>query len=100
MPFLEELVFYHAPSSTLILTDIAFNFVPEAEQPMTMPQGLLGSMASLYLKLAGGHRRCCMTKPFWFLIKDPGAFLVEDVDVFCAKQPGCGSGQRPRYGSS
>lgn len=64
LSFLDELVFLHKPSSTLLLTDTAFNFDAEcmaAAQP--------GLPLRLYLSWAGG-RCCCMTKPFRWLISD------------------------------
>lgn len=43
-----------------------------AETPL--PGGPVGVlMCNTYLRLAGGYRECCCTKPFGFLCSDPGA---------------------------
>lgn len=71
VPFLDELVLLHKPSASLILTDLAFNF-DEACMQQLQP----GRILTTYLNWAGGHRRCCCTKPFKWLIKDPGGASV------------------------
>eukprot|EP00878_Enallax_costatus_P047057 GHUV01057432.1.p1 GENE.GHUV01057432.1~~GHUV01057432.1.p1 ORF type:complete len:215 (+),score=46.49 GHUV01057432.1:580-1224(+) len=63
---LDELALFHKPSRTLVLTDTAFNFDDEAKQSTQ-----LGWLFRTYLSLAGGYRRCCMTKTFSFMI-EPG----------------------------
>jgi hypothetical protein len=66
LPFLDELALLHKPSSTLILTDAAFNF-DEACLAALKP----GLALKTYLQWAS-QRPCCMTKPFRWLIKDAG----------------------------
>jgi hypothetical protein len=93
LSLLDELVFLHKPSSTVILTDLAFNFPPEPQkqqQQQSLPAGQktkahdepeshqqqetlsVSGPIQLYLRFAGGDRRCCLTKPFKFLISDAG----------------------------
>lgn len=64
--FLEELAILHKPSSTLIITDIAFNF-DEACIQTTQP----GWLFKAYLSLSDGYRRCCTTKVMSYMM-DPG----------------------------
>ncbi|KAF6255327.1 hypothetical protein COO60DRAFT_1296641 [Scenedesmus sp. NREL 46B-D3] len=67
LPFFDELALHHKPSSTLILTDMAFNF-DEACLAALTPRLALRA----YLSWAA-QRPCCMTKPFRWLIKDAAA---------------------------
>lgn len=70
LPFLDELALHHKPSSTLILTDTAFNF---DEACLAALQPGLALRAYLSYAVQG---RCCMTKPFGWLIKDAGGRAV------------------------
>eukprot|EP00775_Hariotina_reticulata_P002680 gene2680-2981_t len=56
MQFLEELAFFHKPTSTLILTDLAFNFDKNDKDT--------GLLQWLYLLCCGGFRPCCVTTFF------------------------------------
>lgn len=57
IPFLQELVLFHAPSSTAVLTDTAFNYSEAAAAEV-------GWGVRLYLRLAGGIAPLAMTAPF------------------------------------
>eukprot|EP00775_Hariotina_reticulata_P002679 gene2679-2980_t len=65
---LDELAFLHKPSSTLILTDLAFN--------LSKSDGRVGWLSKLYLSWYGGYQPCCVTSPFKGLFNDPGATVL------------------------
>jgi hypothetical protein len=71
LPALSEVVFFHKPSKTLLLTDLAFN-----HKKGHTSSWILGS----YLALTKGYRECCVTTPF----KVPTSLLAEDIisDLF------------------
>lgn len=74
----QELAFFHKPSSTLILADLAFNFddrFKHTEDP--------GMLFNLYLSLSGGNRRCCISKPLKHVIKDPSKHLQNVLAMTC-----------------
>jgi hypothetical protein len=58
-PAINEIVFLHTASKTLILTDLCFNFDPA-------PSGWTG----LFLRLAGAHGRLAVTRLMRTLLKD------------------------------
>jgi len=60
---LGEVVFFHAKSRTLLLTDLAFNLKREHT---SFP-------FSAYLSLFGGYKQCCVSWPFRFFINDKKA---------------------------
>lgn len=61
-PGLDELVFFHEPSATLVVTDLVFN--------VTSPRGLV---AHVVLFLVGAHGRLAQSRAFRFLVKDRAA---------------------------
>ncbi|GAB4816581.1 hypothetical protein N2152v2_003627 [Parachlorella kessleri] len=76
-PWMQEIVLLHAPSRTLIVTDLAFNFSRDTNAETPLPGGPLGAVfRNTYLPLAGGYRRCCPTKPF--------GLFCSDADAMCA----------------
>eukprot|EP00195_Chlamydomonas_chlamydogama_P010662 CAMPEP_0202905344 /NCGR_PEP_ID=MMETSP1392-20130828/33751_1 /ASSEMBLY_ACC=CAM_ASM_000868 /TAXON_ID=225041 /ORGANISM="Chlamydomonas chlamydogama, Strain SAG 11-48b" /LENGTH=280 /DNA_ID=CAMNT_0049593391 /DNA_START=131 /DNA_END=973 /DNA_ORIENTATION=+ len=62
---LGELALLHRPSKTLVLCDMAFNYEHGGE--VALP----GPPVSWYLRLTGGHRRCCVTEPFRWMVDAP-----------------------------
>jgi hypothetical protein len=66
LPLLDELALHHEPSSTLILTDAAFNF-DQACLAALKP----GLALRTYLGWAA-QQPCCLTKPFKWLVRDAG----------------------------
>jgi hypothetical protein len=58
-PMTNEVIFYHAGSRTLILTDLCFNFDPA-------PSGWTG----LFLRLAGAHGKLAVSRLMRFGLKD------------------------------
>lgn len=67
MPFIDELALHHKPSSTLILTDTAFNFDKACLQELQPGLALRSYLGWAVL------RPCCVTKPFRWLVKDAAA---------------------------
>ncbi|CAF1602322.1 unnamed protein product, partial [Didymodactylos carnosus] len=77
MPLLDEVVFYHRQSQTLIVTDLAFNYYHDNERDNANKQenndyvlNKTSLLLKLYLTLAGGRRRCCLSYPFRLIIKN------------------------------
>jgi hypothetical protein len=58
-PMTNEVIFFHRPSQTLILTDLCFNFDPP-------PQGWAG----IFLRLMGVHGRLAVSRLMRFALKD------------------------------
>jgi hypothetical protein len=58
-PKVNEVVFYHAASRTLILTDLCFNFDPP-------PKGWTG----IFLRLAGAHGKLAVSRLMRSMLKD------------------------------
>jgi hypothetical protein len=58
-PMSNEVVFFHAASKTLIVTDVCFNFDPA-------PSGWTG----IFLRLAGAHGRLAVSRLMRFVFKD------------------------------
>ncbi len=69
-PALDEFVFFHEPSATLVVTDLVFN--------VTRPRGLV---ANVMLFLVGAHGRLAQSRAFRFLVKDKGAAARSVRDV-------------------
>lgn len=65
VPFFDEIVFYHRPSSTLIVTDLAFNYSEIGENPVRAE----GQLFRFYLWLADGYRVANVTKPFRYFFR-------------------------------
>lgn len=61
-PKVNEVVFLHRPSGTLVLTDLCFHFDPP-------PKGWTG----FFLRLAGAHGRLAVSRLMRSLLKDRGA---------------------------
>jgi hypothetical protein len=84
---LDELAFLHKPSSTLILTDLAFNLSKSDQR--------VGLLSKLYLSWYGGFQPCCVTSAFKGLFNDPGescpggvcALVIVVCECFDAVQP-------------
>jgi hypothetical protein len=62
-PRINEVVLFHAASSTLITTDLLFNVVRPANR-----------WSALVLAMAGTRGRLARSREWWFLIKDKAAF--------------------------
>lgn len=75
--FLYEVVFYHRPSSTMILTDLAFNYFESSDQQEIRAQGHL---LRFYLWLADGYREACCTKPFKYFFRKHIDLVKQDFD--------------------
>jgi hypothetical protein len=70
MPSVNEIVFYHRPSKTLIVTDLCFNMV-----------GVKGLAARLVLQAFGTYNRLGVSRLFVSLIKDRRAFKESVQDI-------------------
>lgn len=77
---LSEIELFHKPSRSLIVTDMAFNFEKDSDTPLP-PWPF-----TWYLRLAGGFRKCCVTTPFWFLLKEPTK-LKKSLDLMLETWP-------------
>eukprot|EP00808_Paulinella_micropora_P028418 g77784.t1 len=66
LPVLNETVFLHPESRTLIATDILFNFNPSKPEQVSF-------LFRLYLKLAQGFKPCCPSLGFKYLVQDKAA---------------------------
>lgn len=62
MPRMQEVVFFHRPSKTLIVTDLLFN--------LGRPKGFAG----LFTRLTGAYGKLAVTRILRLLIKDKAAF--------------------------
>lgn len=63
-PTLNELVFFHPKSKTLIVSDLVFNL-----------RRFRGVMTGLVLRIIGAHRRLAMSRSWrWIFVKDREAF--------------------------
>jgi len=71
-PKVNEVVFYHRPSRTLVLTDFCFNFNPP-------PKGWTG----LFLRVAGAYGRLAVSRLMRSLLKDRSG-LRDSVDRMLA----------------
>lgn len=58
-PLANEVIFYHAATRTLILTDLCFHFDPAP-----------GGWTGLFLRLAGAHGRLAVSRLMRFVLKD------------------------------
>ncbi|CAF1413857.1 unnamed protein product [Adineta ricciae] len=74
---INEVMFYHRPTSTLIVTDLAFNYYEESSEQRIRAQGFLFRS---YLWLADGYRRACVTKPFRYFFKNDLEGNKQDFD--------------------
>lgn len=74
--YIHEVVFYHRSSSTLIVTDLAFNYF-ESDEQTTRAEGHL---LRFYLWLADGFRQACITKPFKFFFRKHIDTVKNDFD--------------------
>ncbi|CAF4969513.1 unnamed protein product, partial [Rotaria sp. Silwood1] len=73
---LDEIVFYHRSSSTLILTDLAFNYYESGQESIRAE----GHLFRFYLWLADGHRQACVTKPFKLFFRKNIDSIKNDFD--------------------
>lgn len=74
--FLDEVVFYHRSSSSLIVTDLAFNYFESDERSIRAE----GHLLRFYLWLADGYRQACITKPFKFFFRNNIDLNKNDFD--------------------
>lgn len=74
--FIHEVVFYHRLSSTLIVTDLAFNYFESNEQSIRAE----GYVFRFYLWLADGYRQACVTKPFKYFFRNNIDAVKDDFD--------------------
>nr|AEN94427.1 phosphatidylinositol 3-kinase vps34 [Philodina roseola] len=74
--FIYEVVFYHRLSSTLIVTDLAFNYFEFEGQGIRAE----GRLFRFYLWLADGYRQACVTKPFKFFFRKKIDLNKDDFD--------------------
>ncbi len=65
MPKVQETVFHHPQSGTLIVADLVFNYL----QPQTLTRG-----TRLLLSMTGANGRMAVSRLFRFMIKDREAF--------------------------
>ncbi|GEM_PF-438676 len=71
IPRLNEIVFFHRRSSTLILTDLAFN--------IRAPRGLL---TNIVLRAVGGYERCATSKLIKMVTQDKDALARSAKPIF------------------
>ncbi len=69
-PFLSEVVFFHRPSATLILTDLAFNIGSSAP-----------GLTQAFFRLAGTHGRLAPPALEQLLVRDRAAFAAAREEV-------------------
>ena len=74
--FLDEVAFYHSSSSTLILTDLAFNISEIGENPIKAE----GYLFRFYLWLVDGYRQSCVSKPFKYFFRKNIQSVLHDFD--------------------
>lgn len=72
-----EVVFYHRLSSTLIVTDLAFNYFESNELQLIRAEGYL---FRFYLWLADGYHQASVTKPFKYFFRKNINLNKEDFD--------------------
>ncbi|CAF3497537.1 unnamed protein product [Rotaria sp. Silwood1] len=73
---LYEVVFYHKSSSTLILTDLAFNYSEIGEQAIRAE----GYLLRFYLWLADGYHQASVTKPYKYFFRKRIDLVKNDID--------------------
>ena len=74
--FLSEVVFYHRSTSTLILTDLAFNYF-ESEESTVRAEGYL---FRFYLWLVNGYREASVSNPFRYFFRSNIVAIKNDFD--------------------
>lgn len=73
---IHEVIFYHPSTSTLIATDLAFNYFESNEQSVRAE----GYLFRFYLWLADGYRQASVTKPFKFFFRRNVGLIKNDFD--------------------
>ncbi|UJR20112.1 hypothetical protein I4U23_023246 [Adineta vaga] len=75
--YIHEVIFYHRSTSTVIVTDLAFNYFEESIHQRIRAQGFLFRS---YLWLADGYRRACVTKPFKYFFANDNEACRNDFE--------------------
>lgn len=75
--FLYEVVFYHRLSSTLVLTDLAFNYFESSSKQSIRAEGYL---FRFYLWLADGYHQASLTKPFKYFFRKNINLIKDNFD--------------------
>ncbi|CAF1273437.1 unnamed protein product [Rotaria sordida] len=78
---LYEVIFYHKPSSTLILTDLAFNYSELGEQVIRAE----GYLLRFYLWLTDGYHQACVTKPYKYFFRKKIDLVKNDFDQLMSR---------------